>query len=86
MAKRLQIILRDSEFYEIQCVARAHQMSVVEWARHVLKHAGRSERASEHDIGKKLEAVRAAVRHSFPSGDIQSMLAEIRSAHDSRSN
>jgi hypothetical protein len=29
------------------------------------------------DTGKKLEVVRAAVRHEFPSGDIQQMLAEI---------
>ena len=30
-----------------------------------------------HDTGKKLAAVRAAVRHDFPSGNIDSMLGEI---------
>jgi hypothetical protein len=29
------------------------------------------------DVGKKLDAVRAAVRHSYPTADISDMLAEI---------
>jgi hypothetical protein len=37
------------------------------------------------DMGKKLEAVRAATRHNFPSGDIESMLAEIESGYNSKS-
>jgi hypothetical protein len=29
------------------------------------------------NVGKKLDAVRAATRHSFPTADINDMLAEI---------
>jgi hypothetical protein len=29
------------------------------------------------NVGKKLDSVRAAVRHSFPTADINDMLAEI---------
>jgi hypothetical protein len=28
-------------------------------------------------VAKKLEAIRAAMRHAYPTGDIDSMLAEI---------
>ena len=34
-------------------------------------------------VGKKLEVIRAAVRHDFPSADIDTMLAEIESGYGS---
>jgi len=54
-------------------------MTVAEWVRQVLRAAWR--RQPEGDIGKKLEVVRAAVRHSFPSGDIDQMLEEIEQGY-----
>jgi hypothetical protein len=55
-------------------------MSIAEWVRQALELARRREPAS--DMGKKLDAVRAAVRHDFPSGDIESMLGEIESGYN----
>lgn len=80
MAKRLQVILRDPEYREIQRVARSRHMSIAEWVRQALELARRREPSS--DMGKKLDAVRAAVRHDFPAGDIESMLGEIESGYN----
>jgi hypothetical protein len=79
MAKRLQIILRDPEYREIQRVARSRHMSIAEWVRQALAQARRHEPSS--DVGKKLDAVRAAVKHTFPSGEIESMLVEIEKGY-----
>lgn len=51
-------------------------MTVAEWVRQVLRAAKLSKR--ERDPAAKLEAVRTAARFAFPSGDIDTMLAEIQ--------
>ena len=81
MAKRLQVIIRDPEYREIQRMARSRHMSIAEWVRQALDLARRREPIT--DVGKKLEIIRAAVRHDYPSGDIQDMLAEIESGYGS---
>ncbi len=75
MAKRLQVILKDPDYREIQRMARSRHMSLAEWVREALALARRREPLG--DIGKKLAIVRAAARHEYPAGDIDSMLAEI---------
>jgi len=75
VAKRLQVILQEPEYREIQRAARSRRMSIAEWVRQALAHARRSDPLG--DAGKKLEAIRAAARHEFPAGDIDHMLAEI---------
>lgn len=81
MAKRLQVIVRDPEYREIQRMARSRHMSIAEWVRQALDLARRREPIT--DVGKKLEIIRAAVRHDYPSGDIEDMLAEIESGYGS---
>jgi hypothetical protein len=81
MAKRLQVIIRDPEYREIQRIARSRHMSIAEWVRQALDLARRREPIT--DVGKKLEIIRAAVRHDYPSGDIEDMLAEIESGYGS---
>ena len=81
MAKRLQVIVRDPEYREIQRMARSRHMSIAEWVRQALDLARRREPIT--DVGKKLEIVRAAVRYDYPSGDIEDMLAEIESGYGS---
>jgi hypothetical protein len=81
MAKRLQVIVRDPEYREIQRMARSRHMSIAEWVRQALDLARRREQIT--DVGKKLEIIRAAVRHDYPSGDIEDMLAEIESGYGS---
>jgi hypothetical protein len=81
MAKRLQVILRDPEYGEIQKIARARHMSIAEWVRQALALARRQEPG--RDAGKKLEAVRAAARNEFPTAEIETMLGEIESGYGS---
>ena len=79
MAKRLQVILQDPEYREIQRVARSRRMSIAEWVRQALTLARREEPLG--NVSQKLEAIRAASRHSFPTADIDTMLAEIESGY-----
>lgn len=79
MPKRLQVILKDPEYREIQRAARSRHMSIAQWVRQALELARRREPTGE--AGKKLEVVRAAARHDYPSGDIDSMLSEIESGY-----
>jgi len=58
MAKRLQVILQDPEYREIQRAARCRHMTIAEWVRQARAHARRREPTG--DVGKKLEAIRAA--------------------------
>jgi hypothetical protein len=75
MAKRLQVILPDPDYQEIQLMARSRHMSIAQWVRQALELARRREPLG--GIGKKLEVIRAAARHDFPVSDIGKMLAEI---------
>jgi len=77
MAKRLQVILPDLEYWEIQRMARSRQMSIADWVRQALAVTLRRER----DVGKKLEIIRAAAKHEFPTGDVDTMLAEIEQGY-----
>jgi len=79
MTKRLQVILQDSEYREIQKIARSRRMSIAEWVRQALALARRREPLT--DVSKKLEAIRVAVQHEFPTADIDQMLAEIESGY-----
>lgn len=75
MSKRLQVLLDEKEFRDLRRVARVQRMTVAEWVRQALRDARRRE--PRGDIGKKLDAVRVAARHAYPSGEIAEMLAEI---------
>ncbi|HLF11424.1 MAG TPA: antitoxin [Gammaproteobacteria bacterium] len=75
MAKRLQVILQDTEYREIQRVARARRMTIAEWVRQALAAARRYEPLG--DAGKKLDVVREAARQEFPTAEIDEMLAQI---------
>jgi hypothetical protein len=79
MAKRLQVILQDPEYREIQRVARSRRMSIAEWVRQALTLARRQEPLG--NVSQKLDAIRAAARHSFPTADIDTMLSEIESGY-----
>jgi hypothetical protein len=79
MAKRLQVILQDPEYREIRKMARSRRMSLAEWVRQALDMARRREPLG--GAGKKLEVIRAAALHGYPTGDIASMLAEIEKGY-----
>ena len=79
MAKRLQVILQDPEYREIQRMARSRRLSLAEWVRQALALARRREPLG--DVGKKLDVIRAAARHDYPVSDIGRMLAEIEKGY-----
>ena len=82
MSKRLQVILDDEELLEIQRIAEIKQMTVAEWVRQTLRAARRGE--SSGDPTKKLAAIRAAARNSFPTADVDEMLEQIQSGYTGR--
>ncbi len=79
MAKRLQVILKNPEYREIQRAARSRRMSIAQWVRQAAELARRQEPGA--GTGKKLAVIRAAAQHEFPLGDIASTLAEIESGY-----
>ena len=74
MTKRLQVLLDEEEYLEIQGVARRQKMTVAEWVRLALRRA-RGDYSGIVDA--KLRAITEASRHEFPTADIDVMLREI---------
>ena len=74
MSKRLQVLLDDEEYSEIQGVARRQHVTIEEWVREALRQArGNNPRTA----AVKLRAIANASRHEFPTADIEVMLQEI---------
>jgi hypothetical protein len=71
----MQVLVDEGEFRRMQAAARQQSLSLAEWVRGTLREALRQ--TPTGSVERKLECVRAAVRHSFPSADIERMLEEI---------
>ena len=74
MAKRLQVLLDEEEYLEIQNVARRQRLTVAEWVRQALRKA-RGDHPGAVEV--KLRAIADASRHEYPTADIETMLGEI---------
>jgi len=81
MAKRLQVIVQDPEYRDIQRAARLRRMSIAEWVRQALVQARSSE--PSRGVASKLEIIRASARMDFPTADIGRMLEEIERGYGS---
>jgi hypothetical protein len=79
MSKRLQVLLGETEMRELRRIARAHRMTVAGWVRQTLRDARR--RQPLGDPAAKLTAIRRAATHTFPTADIDEMLADIERAY-----
>ena len=79
MSKRLQVLLEDKELRQIQKSARESRMTVAEWVRQALRAARAGVAAG--DSSTKLEAVRRASKHGFPTADVDQMLGEIEQGY-----
>jgi predicted 2-oxoglutarate/Fe(II)-dependent dioxygenase YbiX len=79
MSKRLQVILDDEEMEVIAALARERKMTVSGWVRATLREA----RARHPVVGsdRKIQVVRAAAEHAFPTADMDRVLAEIESGY-----
>ncbi len=79
MTKRLQVLLEDVEYAALQKAAAARGVTVAEWVRRALVTARRQEASG--DLDRKLDAIRAAVRHTGPGGPIERMTSEVERAY-----
>ena len=70
----LQVPLSEEEYRDLKAIASRRGQSVDDWARDALLKA-RNEQS--HTVESKLRATAEAAKHSFPSSDIEDMLAEI---------
>lgn len=75
MSKRLQVLLDEAEFREIQEAARRDRITVSEWVRRSLRAATLAE--TRNDAQKKRAVVESAVKHSFPVPYTDDILADI---------
>jgi hypothetical protein len=82
VSKRLQVLLDDAELRDLRRVARANRMTVAEWVRQTLRTARRLEPLGEP--ARKLQAIRGAVQHDFPTADVEVMLREIERGYSDR--
>ena len=76
MSKRLQVLLYEDEYLEIQAIARRRRMIVSEWVLGALRKAMDDQ---PYTTEAKLRAIANASRHSFPTADIETMLGETAS-------
>ncbi|MBV9144478.1 MAG: antitoxin [Acidobacteria bacterium] len=83
MSKRLQVILDDPEYRDLQRAARARRMSIAQWVREALAFA--HQRQSTLSIEQKLEALNRASKYEFPIGDVEQLLTEIERGYLSSS-
>lgn len=79
MSKRLQVILDEDEYRKAKRAARRQGLTLSEWVRRALDAARSRQPAS--DAKRKLQVVRAAVKHEFPTADIDQMLREIEQGY-----
>ncbi len=79
MTKRLQVLLDDLEYEALQQAAAARGLSVAEWVRQALVAARRRE--SSGDVDRKLDAIRTAIRHTGPTGQVERMNADIERSY-----
>jgi predicted transcriptional regulator len=77
MSTRLQVLIADDEYREMQRIARQHRLTVSAWVRQALRDLIRREPTGNQD--KKLRALRTAALHTFPAPPIDEMLREIES-------
>ena len=74
MDVHLQVLLSEKEYRDLNAIASSCGQSVEGWAREVLL---KTRNEHSHTVESKLQAISEASKHSFPSGDIGDMLAEI---------
>ena len=79
MSTRLQVVLDDEELEQIRRLAEAQHQSVSDWVRQALRAARREYPSLE--AGRKIQVVREAVTHRYPSADMDDLLRDIESGY-----
>jgi hypothetical protein len=81
MSTRLQVLLDEEELQAMREFALEQGLTLSEWVRQTLRKAMHLQPGD--DVDRKLECVRSAVRHEFPTADIGEMLSEIEEGYGS---
>ena len=79
MTRRLQVLFGDAEYAALQEAAAASGLCVADWVRQAVSAARRRE--SSAGIDRKLDVIRAAVRHTGPTGQIERVTGEIERSY-----
>ena len=74
-------MLDDEEMKAIAALAKRRKMTVSGWVRATLREARTRHPLISGD--RKIQVVRAAARHAFPTADMDRLLAEIESGYRS---
>ncbi len=82
MSKRLQVVMSDDEYRAVERVARKREQPIAEVVRASLKRT--VEEAREPLPGERIAAVLRFARFEGPTGDIESMLADIEAGRSER--
>ncbi|MCY3892235.1 MAG: hypothetical protein OXF65_02955 [Acidimicrobiaceae bacterium] len=77
MSKRLQVLVPEDEYAEIQETARRCRLTVAEWVRQTMREALGSVSPSADPDTARLQAIAEASQHEFPTADIDEMLRDI---------
>lgn len=75
------MILQDPEYRAIQRAARSAHLSLAESVRRTLQSARRHE--PEGSSSRKLEVIRLAAQHDYPTADIDQKLEEVETGYRS---
>ncbi len=79
MSRTVQIPFDETEFLEISEMADRKRLTIAEWIRAAVRSVSPRRPSGAQ---RKLEAVSSAARHSFPTADIDQMLAEIEQGYE----
>ena len=71
----MQVLFAPPEYRQIVRIAKARGLTVSEWVRQTLRQAASAEPVIE--AGRKLAAIRVGAGCSFPTADVDTMLADI---------
>ena len=77
MSKRLQVLVHEDEFAQIQGAAHRCRLTVAEWVRQAMREALSAAGPSSDPAAAKLRAIAEASQHDYPTADIDEMLHEI---------
>jgi len=79
MSKRLQVLMRDSDFLALKRHAANLKLTVGEWVRQTLFKT--IKQTSSRSPEEKLREIRRAIQCHFPTSDIDQMLREIEQGY-----
>ena len=75
--KRLQVLVPEDEYAEIQDAAQERRMTVAEWVRQAMREARSDSNRPSDSTDARLRAIAAASQHEFPTADIDDMLRDV---------